>query len=63
MLLRLRIRQLGYGLLNLFRPTDTLKGRLEMYRTTIRWNQALDPIEFVQHGTEQPIEQISLQTT
>ena len=63
MLLKLRVRQAGYSLLNSVRPTEALKRRLEMYRTTIRWNQALDPVEFVRHGTEQPIEQISLQTT
>jgi GT2 family glycosyltransferase len=62
-LLKLWIRQVGYWLLNLVRPNDTLERRLEMYRTIIHWNQELDPIEFVQHGTEQPVEQTSLQTT
>jgi GT2 family glycosyltransferase len=62
-LLRLRIRQLGYGLVNRLRPSDVLKSRLEMYRTAIRWNQKLDPIEFVEHGTEHAVEQVSLQTT
>jgi GT2 family glycosyltransferase len=62
-LLKLWTRQVGYRLLNVVRPSDSVKGRLEMYRTTIRWNQKLDPIEFVQHGTEQPVEQISLQST
>jgi GT2 family glycosyltransferase len=63
MLLKLWIREGGYSLLNQIRPNDTLKRRLEMYRTTIRWHQKLDPIEFVRHGTEDPVEQISLQTT
>ena len=36
------------------------KGRLEMYRATIRWNQMLDPVEFVEHGTEQPVEQVTV---
>jgi hypothetical protein len=40
-----------------------VKRRLEMYRATIRWNQQLDPVEFVQHGTEKPVENGSLQTT
>jgi len=62
-LTRLRVRQAGYGLLNLIWPNETVKRRLEMYRATARWNQQLDPIEFVQHGAEQPVEQISLQTT
>lgn len=63
MLLKLRTRQASYSLLNMIRPNAALKGRLEMYRATIQWNQKLDPIEFVQHGTEQPLEQIALQTT
>jgi len=63
LLTRFRIRQVGYGLLNLLRPSDAVKRRLEMYSVTVRWNQQLDPIEFVQHGTEQPVEQASLQTT
>jgi GT2 family glycosyltransferase len=63
LLIRFRIRQAGYGLLNLLRPTDAVKRRLEMYSATVRWNQQLDPIEFVKHGTEQPVEQASLQTT
>jgi GT2 family glycosyltransferase len=62
-LTKFRLRQLGYGLLNLIRPTDVVKRRLEMYSATVRWNQQLDPIQFVQHGTEQPVEQTSLQTT
>ena len=34
-----------------------------MYRATVRWNQKLDPIQFVEHGIEQPVEQIPVQTT
>lgn len=63
MLLKLGVRQVGYSLLNAIRPNESLKRRLEMYRTTIRWNQQLDPVDFVKHGTEQPIKQISVQMT
>jgi GT2 family glycosyltransferase len=63
MLLKLRIRQAAYSALNLVRPNDVLQRRLEMYRTTIRWNQNLNPIDFVQRGIEQPLEQVPLQTT
>ncbi|MGO9085599.1 MAG: glycosyltransferase family 2 protein [Candidatus Sulfotelmatobacter sp.] len=63
MLLKLHTRRAGYSLLNLLRPSEARKRRLEMYRATIRWNQNLDPVEFVKHGTEQPVEQASLQTT
>jgi hypothetical protein len=63
LLTKLRIRQAGYGFANLVRPNDVVKGRLEMYRATVRWNQQLDPIQFVEHGIEQPVEQIPVQTT
>ena len=62
-LLKLVVRQVGYGFLNRIRPSDILKRRLEMYRTMVRWNRQQDPIKFVEHGTEQPVEQSSLQTT
>jgi GT2 family glycosyltransferase len=61
-LAKLRIRQAGYGLKNLFHPNDTVKQRLEMYRATVRWNQQLDPVQFVERGIEQPVEQASPQT-
>jgi GT2 family glycosyltransferase len=60
-LLKFWVRQVGYGFLNRMRPNDILKHRLEMYRTTVRWNEQQDPIEFVEHGTERPIEQASVQ--
>lgn len=63
MLMHFRVRLLGYGLLNLFRPSETLKNRLAMYRAAIKWNQLVDPIEFVETGTEPQIESVSLQTT
>ena len=47
-----RLRQLGYGLVNLVRPTDALRRRLEMYRVLIRWNKELDPVRFVKNGEE-----------
>jgi|SRR5579862_123540 len=63
-LVSLAVRRLGYGLWNLFRPNDVLKSRLEVYRVTAQWNRQLDPIQFVEHGVEQPAEiPSSLQTT
>lgn len=59
MLLRLWVRRVGYGLLNVVRPKEVVTRRLETYRATIRWNQSLNPIEFVQYGTEQPVESTS----
>jgi GT2 family glycosyltransferase len=49
---RLRARQWGYGLLAAFKPSDTLRSRLEMYRAVLKWNQALDPLGFVERGEE-----------
>ena len=56
-LLHCRVRLLGYGLLNLFQSSDTLKRRLEMYRVTIQWNKLVDPVEFVERGHEPLMEQ------
>lgn len=62
-LIALHIRQAGYALLNLFKPTEALKGRLEMYRAVIRWNQLVDPVDFVEHGREPQAEQITAPQT
>jgi GT2 family glycosyltransferase len=64
MLMHFRVRLLGYGLLNLFRPSETLKNRLAMYRAAIKWNKLVDPVEFVETGAEPQIEAApSLQAT
>jgi GT2 family glycosyltransferase len=64
MLVHFRVRLLGYGLLNLFRPSATLQSRLEMYRAAIKWNKLVDPIHFVETGIEPKVEPVpSLQTT
>ncbi len=55
LLLHLHFRQAAYGLLCQLRPTDTLRRRMDMYRLVIRWNTMLDPIEFLEHGTEPQI--------
>ena len=57
---KIRVRQLGYGLLNWLRPTEVLERRLDMYREVVRWNQALDPVEFVETGEEPRLEQASV---
>ena len=63
LLAKLRIRQAGYGLANLVRPNEVVKGRLEMYRATVAWNKQLDPVQFVEHGTEQAVESVSVQSS
>ena len=57
LLTKFRCRQIVYGLRNLVRPSDVTKGRLQMYRATVRWNQQLDPIQFLEHGIEQSEDQ------
>lgn len=51
-LLHLQVRQFGYGILSLIRPTEALAGRLEMYRVSLKWNRELDPLRFVRTGEE-----------
>jgi len=57
---RIRVRQLGYMLISLWKPTDLIQRRLEMYREVVRWNKALDPVGFVERGEEPRVEQSAL---
>ena len=57
---KLRVRQLGYGLLNFFRPTELHQRRMEMYGEVLRWNLAVDPINFVERGIEPRVETASI---
>ncbi len=59
---RIRVRQFGYGLLNLLKPKEVVERRLEMYREVLRWNKALDPVDFVERGDEPRLEHPSLPT-
>jgi GT2 family glycosyltransferase len=56
MLAHMRVRQLGYGLLYRFRPSESLKARLATYRIAAAWNRKLDPIAFVERGVEPDVE-------
>jgi hypothetical protein len=47
---------------NLVRPNDEVKRRLELYRAVVRWNEQIDPIRFVEQGIEPQAEPASLQT-
>jgi GT2 family glycosyltransferase len=49
---KIRVRQLGYGLLALVKPSEALESRLEMYRAVLKWNKQLDPVGFVERGEE-----------
>jgi GT2 family glycosyltransferase len=59
----IRVRQAGYGIKALFRPTDGLQNRLKMYRVVVRWNKALDPIRFVEHAEEPQLDLEGLAAT
>jgi len=48
----LRIRQVGYGALAMFRPNELCKTRLEAYAVLARWNRRLDPVRLVERGEE-----------
>ena len=48
----IRVRQLGWGLSRVFFQSETLKGRMEMYRVTAEWNKKLDPPRFVENAEE-----------
>jgi N-acetylglucosaminyl-diphospho-decaprenol L-rhamnosyltransferase len=51
----LRIRQLGYRLIQLLRPTDAVRNRLELYRVAIAWNTHVKPVRLVENGEEPEI--------
>lgn len=54
LLVRLRIRQLGYGMKQLLGGSKALSERLAMYRACFDWNKKIDPVRFVEAGTEPP---------
>jgi GT2 family glycosyltransferase len=57
---KIRVRQAGYGLLALFKPSESLSKRLDMYRAVLSWNKALDPIGFVERGEEPRLDQLPI---
>lgn len=52
----IRVRQVGYGMLALLKPTKSLRDRLKTYDVLVRWNKALDPARFVEKGEEPALE-------
>ena len=50
--LHLRLRQLGYGLVGLFKKSEAAKNRMEMLRVVTNWNKQLDPVRFIESGQE-----------
>ena len=58
-IVHLRVRQICYGLCCFLRPSDKLKNRLKMYKVDLRWNQLVDPVKFVQEGTEPHLDEVT----
>jgi len=48
----IHVRQLGWTLWSILRPSELLKSRLQVYEITAEWNKKLDPIKFVQNAEE-----------
>lgn len=46
------LRRLGYGLLQLLRPTEARKTRLRLLRVLFEWNMRVDPVRLVEKGEE-----------
>jgi GT2 family glycosyltransferase len=51
-LFHLTLRRFGYGLVGLTRSDEVHKNRMEMLRVVYAWNRDLDPIRFIESGTE-----------
>ena len=51
-LVSLALRRMGYGLLQLARPTESGKARLELMRVLFDWNLRVDPVRLVEQGEE-----------
>lgn len=48
----LRLRQLGYSLIQWLQPTEAVRNRLELYRVAIAWNRRVEPVLLVENGKE-----------
>lgn len=53
---RLWIRKVGYGLVQLVKPSERLKMRIELYRAAAEWNKRVDPVQLVENGKEPQID-------
>jgi GT2 family glycosyltransferase len=50
------IRKVGYGLVQLVKPSQGLKRRVELYRAAAEWNKHVDPVQLVENGKEPQID-------
>jgi len=50
------IRKVGYGLVQLAKPSEELKMRVELYRAAVEWNKGVDPVQLVENGKEPQVD-------
>lgn len=48
----LLLRCLGYRILRIFRPSETVGKRVEQFRTLLEWQWRVDPVRLVENGEE-----------
>jgi len=48
----LLLRKFGYALVQLMKPSDSLRQRGELFRAAIDWNRSVDPVALVETGKE-----------
>jgi GT2 family glycosyltransferase len=51
-LVAMTVRRVGYGLLQLVKPTELGERRLELLRALFQWNYRVDPVRLVENGEE-----------
>ena len=51
-LARIWVRKIGYGIISILKPSESLRRRLELYRASSQWNMAVDPVLLVEQGKE-----------
>jgi GT2 family glycosyltransferase len=51
-LLAFAVRRAGYGLIQLIKPTELRKRRLELLKGLFQWNYRVDPVRLVENGEE-----------
>jgi GT2 family glycosyltransferase len=49
-LVRLDLRRFGYGLIQLLKPNEERRKKLERFRISARWHRGLDPVRFIEKG-------------
>jgi hypothetical protein len=51
-LIALTVRRVGYGLLQLIKPTEFRKRRLQLLGALFQWNYRVNPIRLAENGEE-----------